>query len=72
MNQINKIYKILSDGEWHCPIEWNYADGHTKRITDINKIIAPEGKVVIGEACDCGRHGSRVKKRRVVNRDTLV
>lgn len=64
--QAEIIYQILLDGNWHCPKEWNYADGHCKRITDINKFLLPIGKEVDSKRCDCGRHLSGVFKRRII------
>lgn len=63
--QAQKIYQILLDGQWHCPSEWNFADGHCKRITDINNYFKPQGLQVISTICDCGHHTSKVKKRRI-------
>lgn len=65
--QAQRIYDILKDFQWHCPISWGYADGHTKRITDINEYLAPQGLKVDGGWCDCGRHVSKIKKRRLVS-----
>ena len=65
--QANVIYNILKNGNWHCPIEWNYADGHTKRFTDLNRYLKPLGLVVKGIPCDCGRHtGKPSYKRKIV------
>jgi hypothetical protein len=67
-SQAALIYNILLDGEWHCPIEWGYADGHCKRITDINEFLKGTNKKVIGKACFCGRHTSAaVKMRKLVD-----
>lgn len=63
--QAQKIYDILQDRCWHCPIEWGYADGHAKRITDINEYLKPLGLEVKSEWCDCGRHTARIKKRKI-------
>lgn len=65
--QATTIYEILKDGNWHCPIEWGYADGHAKRITDINKFLEPQDKKVIGDWCDCGKHKAKVLKRKIVD-----
>lgn len=64
--QANKILDILSDFGWHCPIDWSYSDGHGKRLTDINRYLASLGKKLAWGWCDCGRHISRVKMRRIV------
>lgn len=64
--QAEKIYEILKDGNFHCPREWGYADGHCKRITDINEYLKPLGQEVKSEVCNCGHHNSRIKKRRIV------
>ena len=64
--QAIKIYEILKDGNFHCPREWGYADGHCKRITDINEYLLPKGQKVDSEVCRCGHHISRLKKRRIV------
>ena len=63
------ILNILQDRQWHCPIEWGYADGHTKRITDINEYLKPQGLMVQGDWCNCGRHASKIKRRRIVQLD---
>lgn len=67
--QAEKIYQILADGNWHCPIEWGYADGHTKRITDINRYLAPKGMKIESKVCNCGRHSSKVLMRKIVEID---
>lgn len=72
MSQTATLKQILSDRQWHCPIEWNYADGHTKRFTDLNLEFAPEGLKVIGIPCDCGRHTGKVYKRKIVPINSLV
>lgn len=65
------IYNILYDKQWHCPIEWGYADGHCKRITDINRELEKQGEKIISEACDCGRHTSKILKRKIVSTEPL-
>ena len=65
--QAEKIYEILKNPGWHCPIEWGYADGHTKRITDINEYLKPLGKKIESDWCNCGRHISKIKARRIAN-----
>lgn len=70
--QAIKIYEILLDGNWHCPIEWGYADGHTKRITDISRYITPRGQKIASTWCDCGRHTSKVLKRKIVTTSPVV
>ena len=56
----------LSNG-FHCPIEWNYADGHTKRFTDLNRFLEPQNQVIEGRPCICGRHvGKPSFMRRIV------
>ena len=64
--QAIKIYEILKDKQWHCPIEWGYADGHAKRITDINNYLKTIGQEINSDWCDCGRHTARVYKRRII------
>jgi len=64
--QAQRIYEILKDRQSHCPIEWRYADGHAKRITDINRFLAPQGLTIKSEPCKCGRHISRLLKRQIV------
>ena len=68
--QAIKILDILDTGGWHCCSEWHYADGHCKRISDINEYLKPQGKKVIGEVCKCGRHTAKVYKRMIVPLDT--
>lgn len=63
--QAQKIYEILKDMEWHCPKEWGYADGHCKRITDINRYVGQFGEEIDSDVCDCGRHTSKILKRRI-------
>lgn len=64
--QAQKIYSILQDSNFHCPSEWGYADGHCKRITDINKYLAPKGQKVVSAICNCGKHTSKVVARKIV------
>lgn len=63
--QAQVIYQILRDMQWHCPKEWGYADGHCKRITDINRYIDQFGQEIDSRLCDCGRHTSKILKRRI-------
>jgi hypothetical protein len=63
--QAENILDILSDGMWHCPIDWKYADGHGKRLTDINRYLQENGKQLIWEWCNCGRHTATIKRRRI-------
>jgi len=70
--QAEKIYQILSDYNWHCPVEWHYADGHAKRITDINRFLLPQGLKIESKVCDCGRHQSRILKRKIVEIEPQV
>lgn len=65
--QAQRIYEILKDEAWHCPMEWGYADGHTKRITDINAYLLSRGQEVKRDWCDCGRHTSKVYKRKIMS-----
>ena len=69
--QAQRILDILSDGCWHCAIDWNYSDGHAKRITDISRFIAPTRKI-ISDWCDCGRHTAKVKKRKLVDLTPVI
>lgn len=69
--QALRIYELLKDGVWHCPIDWNYADGHTKRITDINNYLKPLGQQIESQWCDCGRHVAKIKKRRLVDKSVF-
>ncbi len=64
--QAQKILNILQDRNWHCPQEWGYADGHCKRITDINKYLFPQDLKIDSKVCDCGNHNGKVFKRRIV------
>ncbi len=64
--QVQRIYSILQDRQWHCPQEWGYADGHCKRITDLNRLLAKDGLEIKSEVCDCGQHISKVLKRKIV------
>ncbi len=57
-----RIYNILEDKEWHCPIEWGYADGHCRRFTDLKQ----KGFVIESKVCECGRHESKVLARRLI------
>ena len=61
--QAQRILDILSDGQKHCPISWGYADGHGKRLTDINRYLKPLGKKLDWRWCDCGRHTTKIKMR---------
>ena len=65
-DQAQRIYEILQDGNWHCRIDWNYSDGGNKRLTDINRYLAPRGQKLAWAWCDCGRHTSTIKKRKIV------
>lgn len=65
--QAQKIFEILQDGRWHCPIDWKYADGHGKRLTDINRYLARFGQNLEWAWCDCGRHTTKIKMRRIVS-----
>ena len=71
-NQSQIIYDILKDGNWHCPQEWGYADGHTKRITDINDYLRPLNQKIASDWCDCGKHTSKIKKRKIVPIEPIV
>jgi hypothetical protein len=64
--QAEKIYYLLQDLAWHCPIDWGYSDGHGKRLTDINRFLAPRGQKLAYDWCDCGRHTAKLKKRKIV------
>lgn len=64
--QAQKILAILRNGFWHCPIDWGYADGHGKRLTDIKRFVVHEGLKLEWDWCDCGRHTAKLKKRRLV------
>lgn len=64
--QAKKILDILLDRLWHCGIDWHFADGHTKRFTDINRFLANQGLKIESAWCDCGRHTTRILKRRIV------
>lgn len=64
--QAHVILSILEDGQWHCPIDWRYSDGHGKRLTDINRYLAHFGKKLEWEWCTCGRHTTKIKMRRLV------
>lgn len=64
--QAERIYEILKDNCWHCPIDWKYSDGHGKRLTDINRYLAPKGLKLDWEWCNCGRHTAQIKKRRII------
>ena len=64
--QASYIYNILSDRQWHCPIDWGFADGHAKRLTDINNFLRDKGLMIESDWCNCGRHASKIKKRRIV------
>jgi len=66
-SQAQKILDILSDRQWHCPIDWNWGDGHGKRITDIIRYLEPFNKTIENDWCDCGRHSARILKRRIVS-----
>lgn len=70
--QATIIYNILLDGQWHCPIEWGYADGHCKRITDINRAVQKDGLKVESKVCDCGRHDSKILKRRLTKMEQKI
>lgn len=61
-----RIYDILKDGQLHCPNEWNYADGHCKRYTDLNTKLKPLGYAVVPERCNCGIHTSPIMARRLI------
>ena len=61
--QAIKILEILEDGYTHCGIDWGYADGHGRRITDINRYLAPLGKTLAYDWCNCGRHKSKIRMR---------
>ena len=61
--QACKILEILQDGQKHCPIDWRYADGHGKRLTDINRYLRQFGKTLAWDWCDCGRHTTKIKMR---------
>ena len=50
--QAQKILEILEDGGNHCPIDWRWADGHGKRLTDINRYLAESGKTLAWAWCD--------------------
>lgn len=71
-SQASYIYNILQDRQWHCPTSWNYADGHCKRITDINRYVREFGLKVDSKVCDCGKHTSKILKRRLVEDTTLI
>ena len=70
-HQAKKILDILSDNKWHCGIDWSYSDGHTKRITDINRYLEQSGEMIKSAWCDCGRHNARVLKRRIVAKENV-
>ncbi len=64
--QAERIYILLLDYAWHCPIDWNWSDGHGKRLTDINRYLKPKGNKLDWDWCDCGRHTAQIKKRRII------
>jgi len=61
--QARKILEILQDGQKHCPIDWEWKDGHGKRLTDINRYLKKSGKFLAWAWCDCGRHTTKIKMR---------
>jgi len=66
--QAQNILDILSDGAWHCRVDWKYSDGGNKRLTDINRYLALKGQKLAWDWCDCGRHTAKIKKRKIVNK----
>ena len=69
--QAQKILEILQDGRKHCPIDWKYADGHGKRLTDINRYLQQFGKTLAWDWCDCGRHTTKIKMRWIIEQNPL-
>lgn len=70
-NQCQRIYDILKDGQFHCPQEWGFSDGHCKRITDLNRQLAFIGQEIRSEVCNCGRHQSKILMRRIADKQKV-